>query len=259
MKIGIMGAMHEEIKLITQKIHLHKTSTIGKRTYYEGELMGNDVVVVFSHWGKVAATLTVTTLINSFNVDKIIFTGVAGAISCSLNIGDIVVGKSLFQHDMNCSPILDRYEIPLMKSNKIDSSKFEIEQAYVAAKSLLEKDFGFYFPKNDVDKFNIKNPKVVIGDIASGDEFVSDEKTRNRIIKDLPSVVCVEMEGAAVAQVCNDFDIPFVIIRTISDSANNDSRVNFSLFIEKIASIYSLGIIENILKVKNSLPSLQEN
>ena len=248
MKIAIMSALHEEINRIIKEIDIKNKVKIGKRTYYEGDFNGHDVVIVFSHWGKVAAASTATTLIIKFNVDKIIFTGVAGGISENLHIGDIVIGRNIYQHDMDSSPIFPKYEIPLLKSDHIKTAEKEITKAYQAAKNLINNDFYKYFSAKDLEEFKIKEPKLIIGDIASGDEFVSDEKTRNRIIKDLPSVVCVEMEGAAVAQVCNDFGIPFVIIRTISDSANNDAPVDFLKFIDDIASVYSIAIIEKYFK-----------
>lgn len=248
MKIAIMSALHEEINRIIKGINIKNETKIGKRIYYEGDFNGHDVVIVFSHWGKVAAALTATTLITTFNVDKIIFTGVAGAISENLHIGDIVIGRNIYQHDMDSSPIFPKYEIPLLKSDHIKTAEKEIAKAYQAAENLINKDFSKYFSAKDLEEFKIKEPKLMIGDIASGDEFVSDDKTRNRIIKDLPSVVCVEMEGAAVAQVCKAFDIPFVIIRTISDSANNDAPVDFLKFIDDIASVYSIAIIEKYFK-----------
>jgi adenosylhomocysteine nucleosidase len=244
MKIAIMSAMHEEINRIIKKIKIKNEVEIGRRIYYEGDLNGHDVVLVFSHWGKVAAAITATTLINKFGVDKIIFTGVAGGIAHNINIGDIVIGKKFYQHDMDSSPMIPKYEIPLLKSSYIETNKDEITKAYDAAEKTIINNLASLFSAKELLEFNINQPKVIIGDIASGDEFVSNDTTRNRILNDLPSVICVEMEGAAVAQVCNDFNIPFVVIRTISDAANEHSPINFIKFIENIASLYSEIIID---------------
>src|SRR3954451_16051531 len=100
-KIGILGAMHEEISAIKEILILNKETTIAERIYYEGRINDTEVVLVFSRWGKVASASTTTTLINKFKVDFILFTGVAGAVSELLNIGDIVVGSGLYQHDMD--------------------------------------------------------------------------------------------------------------------------------------------------------------
>ena len=247
MKIAVISAMQEELNRIVNRINVTNETRIGNRTFYEGEFNDHQVVSVFSHWGKVAASMTTTILLTVFKVDKIIFTGVAGSISSDLNIGDIVIGKNLYQHDMDSSPILPKYEIPILKNASIETPTEEIEKAFAAAKKMINDDFSTHFSEAELNKFNIKTPKVIIGDIASADEFVSEATTRNRINNDLPSVVCVEMEGAAVAQVCHDFNIPFVIIRTISDSANDNSHIDFQLFIENIASVYSEKIIEKYL------------
>ncbi|GHT33298.1 5'-methylthioadenosine/S-adenosylhomocysteine nucleosidase [Bacteroidia bacterium] len=249
MKTAIMSAMYEELNRITKQMNISRKTKIGNRTYYEGEFCGQEVVAVFSHWGKVAATLTATTLITKFGVEKIIFTGVAGGISPDLRIGDIVVSRNLYQHDMDSSPVFPRYEIPLLKNNHIETPETERDKVFYIIKNFINEDFSKKIPAEELERFHITKPQVIVGDIASGDEFVSETSgTRQRIINDLPTVFCVEMEGAAVAQVCHDFDIPFVVIRIISDSANDDAHIDFPRFIENIASIYSEKIVERILK-----------
>ena len=233
MKIAVVSAMKEELNRIVSRINITNKTRIANRTFYEGEFNGHQIVSVFSHWGKVASSMTTTILLTVFKVDKIVFTGVAGSVSPDLNIGDIVIGKNLYQHDMDSSPILPRYEIPVLKKSYIETPEEEIKKAFDSAKKMIDDNFP--------------TQKVIIGDIASGDEFVSEASTRNRINRDLPSVVCVEMEGASVAQVCHDFGVPFVIIRTISDSANDNSHVDFPAFIKIIASVYSEKIMERYL------------
>ena len=248
MKTAIISAMYEELNRFVKRINITKKTKIGNRTFYEGDFNGQEVVAVFSHWGKVAAALTATTLITGFGVEKIIFTGVAGGISPDLRIGDIVVSRNLYQHDMDASPIFPRYEIPLLKKEYIQTPEKDRNKAFEVIQNFIKEDFENNFPKEELQSFNITNPQVILGDIASGDEFVSENgATRKRIINDLPSVVCVEMEGAAVAQVCHDFDVPFLVIRIISDSANDNAHVDFPRFIENIASIYSEKIVERIL------------
>ena len=105
--IGIISAMQEEIQALLVEIRNIKTSVKGMRTYYSGDLFDKKVVLVFSRWGKVASSATTTQLINDYNIDEIIFTGVAGAIKNDLNIGDIVIGKNLVQHDMDATPLFD--------------------------------------------------------------------------------------------------------------------------------------------------------
>jgi len=112
-KIGIMGAMPEEINGVIALLSNCKTYSIGKRTYFSGQINGIDTVVVFSRWGKVAAATTVTTLIQEFKITDLLFTGVAGAISSDLKIGDIVLGSRFVQHDMDARPLMEQYEIRL--------------------------------------------------------------------------------------------------------------------------------------------------
>ena len=113
--IGIISAMPEEIQTLLVNLKNKTTSTKGMRTYYQGLLFEKPVVLVFSRWGKVAAATTTTQLINDFDVEEIIFTGVAGSIKKNIPIGDIIIGNKLYQHDMNASPLVEPYEIPLLK------------------------------------------------------------------------------------------------------------------------------------------------
>ena len=116
MKIGIIGAMEEEIQLFKNDLEIISEETIGMRKYYTGRLFGKDIVLVFSRWGKVAAASTVTTLIQKFQVDLVLFTGVAGAVNSKLNVGDIIISKNLIQHDMDVTalPGFKKFEIPLL-------------------------------------------------------------------------------------------------------------------------------------------------
>jgi len=247
LKIAIMSAMHEENASIVNAMHIASEETIGGRTYYTGRLGKKEVVVVFSHWGKVAATITATTLITKFAVDEIIFTGVAGSISDSLSIGDIVIGKNLFQHDMDASPIIERHEIPLLGRAAISTCPAIQRKLERASSYFLDKNFTQVIGKSARSQFNLDKPVVTIADIASGDQFVSTSALAADISRRLSDVACVEMEGAAVAQVCDAFDVPFGLVRTISDGANEKSDVDFSAFISLVAQVYSLGIVEHYL------------
>lgn len=237
--------MREEVDHLLAQLTKVKTSTIGRRTYYEGILFKKPVVIVFSRWGKVAAATTVSTLLLKFKVTEIIFTGVAGAIDRNLKIGDIVISNKLFQHDMDARPLMAKYEIPLLEKLFFETDK-ERQQHTAAAAERFLKNINSHIPSEDLNEFNIKSPKVIIGNIASGDQFIASEADRNRISEGLPNIACVEMEGAAVAQVCYEFGIPFTVIRTISDAANEQSDIDFGKFIVSVASKYSEGIIREL-------------
>ena len=242
-----MGAMPEEINGVVALLVNRQEVTVGGRTYFTGIINGIKTVVVFSRWGKVAAATTVSTLILTFNITQLLFTGVAGAISHQLKIGDIVIAKCLVQHDMDARPLMPQFEIPLLGKTYFDCDDELLTIAKNAVNDLLEnKHLHATIDSAALEVFDITVPKLVVGNIASGDQFISGSSSKNNILQQLPAVVCVEMEGAAVAQVCFEYDIPFVIIRTISDTADEQSHIDFPLFINTISSRYAVEIIKNI-------------
>ena len=239
--------MPEEIHHLTRHLVQGSVRDSGMRTYYRGDLFGIPTVIVFSRWGKVAAAATATNLILEYGVQEIIFTGVAGALHPDLNIGDVVIGKNLYQHDMDATPLMPRYEIPLLGKQFFETSPDRMEAAAQAVNRFI-KNISAYISAAELAAFDIQTPKVMPGDIASGDTFVSAHAHKEQITSGLPDVICVEMEGAAVAQVCYEFGIPYTVIRTISDAANESAEVDFPRFIETIASRYSEGIIRELYK-----------
>lgn len=248
--IGIMGAMPEEIEGVITLLSNCKESLMGKRTYFLGLINGIDTIVVFSRWGKVAAATTVNTLIHEFKITELLFTGVAGAISPNLKIGDIVLATRLIQHDMDARPLMNQYEIPLLSKTYFESDSNHLAIASKAISTLVEsKSFNADIGNQELSEFGISQPKLFMGDIASGDQFFSSKEQKEALNNQLPNILCVEMEGASVAQVCYEYDIPFSIIRTISDVADDQSHIDFPSFIKKISSKYSTEIVKNIYKL----------
>ena len=252
MTIAIMSAMAEENASLLSQMTNVSTIEVGRRVYHTGELWGQPVVTVFSHWGKVAAASTVTHLISCMDVQEVIFTGVAGGIHESLNIGDIVIAKALYQHDMDASPIIPRHEIPLMGVTEIESDASRRVQLQEAAEGFVDNDLNSVLSEQIREEFALNSPKVVTADIASGDQFISSNEAVQDLRQRLPSVACVEMEGAAIAQVCHDYTVPFSVVRTISDAANDSAHIDFPRFIEEVAQIYTLGILRSLLKVSTA-------
>jgi adenosylhomocysteine nucleosidase len=247
--IGIMGAIPQEINGVVNLLTNKQEHKIGRRSYFTGELNNQKVVVVYSRVGKVAASGTVTTLILEFKVSELIFTGVAGGIHTDVKIGDIVLGQSLIQHDMNAQPLFPAYEIPMLGKAYFEADSSQLEVATTAILEILEEQhLHNVISEKDLDKFNIHQPQLHVGLIGSGDLFFSTNSQKEKLQQNLPEILCVEMEGAAVAQVCYEFDIPFIIIRTISDDADDHSTLDFNSFIEKISNVYSIEIIKNIIK-----------
>lgn len=242
-----MGAMPEEIDSITELLTDKRVVEMGMRTYTIGKLNGIDAVVVFSRWGKVAAAITVSTLILEFKITELIFTGVAGAIDPSLKIGDIVLAKRLVQHDMDARPIMNQFEIPLLGGIFFEPGAPQLERASNAINYLLEnKHLHAAVAQSELDQFGIAAPRLLVGDVASGDKFFSSTRDKEALSEILPSVLCVEMEGAAVAQVCFEYGVPYTVIRTISDAADDQSHIDFLAFIKSVSSKYSQEIIRNI-------------
>lgn len=243
-----MGAMEEEIHQLIPLLVDHETRVLGKRTYHLGKILNTDVVVVFSRWGKVAAATTATTLIHEFGISNLIFTGVAGALDPTLQIGDIVIGNRFYQHDMNAMPLFEKFEIPLLGKAIIESNPNEVAHVSELINTMfqehLKKDSLIFLSKPVI-------PNIRIGAIASGDQFFSSKAQKNELLSILPKLLCVEMEGAAVAQVCDEYQIPFIIIRTISDTADDDSVSDFQSFIKQVAGKYSRMIVIALLKANS--------
>ena len=247
--IGIMAAMDEELNRIVDMLDDVDTQKVACKHVYTGLLNQKKVVVVFSGWGKVAAASTATMLIERYKISQLIMTGVAGAIAPHLNIGDVVVGKTYVQHDMDCAGILDikRFEIPLLSLTEIPSDQ-QLEQCAVAsAQQYLSNDLNTDVDAKELRQLQINNPTVYNGLIASGDQFINSSQKQNELRDALPGLLAVEMEGAAVAQVAHEYGIAFIVIRIISDKADSDSMIDFPRFIEQVASHFTAGIIRRLL------------
>lgn len=243
-----MGAMKEEIDLVKGMVEHRNVVEIGNREFITGQINGVDCVVAFSKWGKVAATITASILLTEFKVTDLFFIGTAGALADGLNVGDIVVSKRLVQHDLDARPIIKQYELPLLNKVYVDSDVALSELAGRAVENLLAQGVEKMVGEEAAKEFNL-HPVLYFGDIASGDQFINSEAKRDEIIKGLPGILCVEMEGAAVAQVCLEFGVPFTVIRTISDTADHNARIDFGKFIQEVANAYSKAIVPELMRL----------
>jgi len=246
--IGIMTAMPEEAHLLAQELLRETERVHGGRTYYTGDLAGRRIVLVFSRMGKVAAAATAQHLIDTHKVRSIIFTGVAGALGSDLRIGDIVVADRLWQHDMDASPLFPPLEIPLLNVSSFAAQSGIRDRLKASADRFLSEGFASEVGGEAAADLGIRNPRVVIGDIASGDRFIATHADREIVRARVPSALCVEMEGAAVAQVCHENNVPLGVVRVISDGAGDGAHVDFGIFVRDAASRYGLGIIKRFLE-----------
>ena len=245
--LAIVGAMPEEVSLVVSTLTRVTTREFGRRQFHHGSFHGVEVVAAFSRMGKVAAAATVTQLLATYPVSQLVFTGVAGGIRADLAIGDVVIGTELIQHDMNASPIFPRYEIPLLGKATFRADPAISERLALASGEFLAQDLGQHVASDELDFFEIAAPKVIAGLIASGDKFFATAAESRELERELPAVACVEMEGAAAAQVCDEYGIRFGVLRTVSDTSDEDSVHDFPRFAREIARHYSAGILRRYL------------
>ena len=249
MTIGIIGAMQEEVSILLRDIKDCVSTTIAMRTYHRGTLYGRDVVIAFSRWGKVAAAATVTVMIERFGADSIIFTGVAGAADSRLNVGDIVIADELVQHDMDVTSVIENaapFEIPLLGKSRFSVKPALVQSGIEAADQYLAKHFSD-IAKHQLDSFGITSPTIYHGLIASGDQFIADPVKLNQLKLALPDLLCIEMEGASVGQICYEYSIDLTVIRVISDSAGSGAAIDFLTFVSQIACFFTCGIVQQLL------------
>jgi adenosylhomocysteine nucleosidase len=247
--LGIISALPDEITAVIESLTEVSTQALGSRRYHQGNFEQCPVVAVFSGWGKVAAAATTTQLIAAYDVTDLVFTGVAGAVQHGLAIGDVVVGTDLMQHDMDASPIFPRYEVPLLGKASMATDAALRSRLRVAAQEFLTVDLAAAVPASSLDWFHVATPRVIEGVIASGDQFIDSAEEIDGLRRRLPQVACVDMEGAAVAQVCEGYAMPFGIVRTISDSADENAPHDFPRFAREIAGRYSLGILARFVSI----------
>lgn len=243
MRLGIISALYEEQQGLVEAMEGPSRRVHGMRDYFLGKLWGIDAVCVLSRIGKVAAAMTATMLVERFGVTHILFTGVAGAGDKSIRVGDIVVAESLVQHDMDASPLFPRFEVPLTGLSHFQPDHQLGMRLTAAATTFLEEDLATAIQETERQQFHLVQPRVHRGLIASGDQFMNDREHLHALNHALPGLLAVEMEGAAVAQVCYELGVPVGVIRTISDNANEDAATDFMRFVKSVASQYAFHIV----------------
>ncbi len=244
--IGIMSAMHEELAAVLVHMPQEQRVSVAGRDFWVGHWHGHAVVAVLSRIGKVAAATTVTVLLERFQVDKLVFTGVAGGLAPGVCVGDVVLASGLVQHDMDASPLFPRHEVPLYGRARFESDVTLTAQLALAARQVLA-DAARHLGSETLAQFHLNHPQTHQGLVISGDRFVATSTESNVLRQVLPDALAVEMEGAAVAQVCHDYGVPFAAMRTISDRADDVAHIDFTRFIREVASRYSLAILSQWL------------
>ncbi len=228
MKIAIMGAMPEEIAPLLEKVGDHTSESYAGNTYYQAHYAGHDLVIAYSKIGKVFSTLTATTLIEKYGCEKLLFSGVAGAINPELHIGDLIVADKLCQHDLDITAFGHPHGFVPEGSVFVESDK-----ALNAIAVDVAKELGL---------------KLLTGTIATGDQFIHD-KAKNEWIGETFKADALEMEGGSVAVVCNALEVPFFILRAISDAADMDASFSFDEFLETAAVNSANFVIKMVEKL----------
>lgn len=228
--IGIIGAMDEEVISIKEEMDLISTRNIIGLDFYMGKMGGNNIVVVRSGIGKVNAAICAQVLIDMYGVDYIVNVGVAGAVAKELEIGDIVISSECIHHDFDTTIFGD----PLGFISRMNVSYFKADEELVK------------LAKN-VSEAVIEN-KVVVGRIASGDQFISSNEKKAFLWNEFKAS-CAEMEGAAVAHACYLNKIPFVIIRSISDKAEDSSEHDYQAFFRESAKIAAKIVMKMVAEL----------
>ncbi len=245
-RIGLVSAMHEELAAVLARMPDEHKTVVAGREFWVGHWYGHDVVAVLSRIGKVAAATTTTTLIERFGVDRIVFTGVAGGLAPQVHVGDVVVAQSFLQHDLDASPLFPRYEVPLSGVSRF-AADAALTHALRQAAPLAMQDVVRSLPRDEWLHLDLQQSSVHEGLIVSGDRFVATSGESQDLRQRLPDALAVEMECAAMAQVCHDYGVALAAVRAISDRADDAAHVDFPRFIKSIASRYSAAVLDRLL------------
>jgi adenosylhomocysteine nucleosidase len=237
-RLAIVGAMHEEIAALWPCLDDLRTQRRAGRDFHVGRLDGHDVILVRCGIGKVAAATTAAVLIDAFDATALLFTGVAGGLGEGVRVGDIVVADALLQHDMNAEPLFPRWEVPLTGRARFGADAAWSARLVRASRALVATDT------------HAGTAAVHHGLVVSGDRFVATCGESDQLRAALPDALAVEMEGAAVAQVCHDFGRPFAVVRTISDRADDAAHGDFQRFVRDVAAPYSRDIVRAALRLR---------
>ncbi len=228
--IGIIGAMDQEVAILKQHMEMKEVIKKASLEFYKGTLMGKNVIIVRSGIGKVNASLCAQILMDTFQADYVIHTGVAGSLDPGIDIGDIVISEDTVQHDMDVTPLgYKKGQVP-----ELDTWEFKAD------------DYLINLAKDTCKKVN-RDIKTFTGRIVSGDRFVSDKKTKEVLLHDFKGM-CTEMEGAAIGQVAYLNRVPYVVIRAISDKADDSAKLDYPTF-EKMAIEHTVKLLEGMLEI----------
>lgn len=227
-QIGIIGAMEEEVNILKERLQVSKVEKKASMEFFQGTLEGKKVVIVRSGIGKVNAAICTQILIDDFQVDAVINTGIAGSLKKEINIGDIVLSEDTLQHDVDATGFGYRLgEIPRMEQ------------------SIFKGDTALLQLAKEVNERVNPDIQTYIGRVISGDQFISDAEKKKFLTENFQGY-CTEMEGASIGQVSYLNQIPFLIIRAISDKADNSAQMDYGEF-EAKAIAHTVSLVSELI------------
>jgi len=235
--LGIVSALPEELAAILEMVEAPQTTEVAGRRLHRGHLQGHEVVLTLSGMGKVATALTTTLLIERFGVGGLLFSGVAGGLGPGVQVGDVVLARTLMQHDLDASPLCPRYQVPDLGMDELPTDPTLRAALAAAAQAVVQA------PPAAAAAFGLKQPAVHEGLVISGDRFIASSAQAATLLAELPRALAVEMEGAAMAQVCAAYRLPCAVLRLVSDRADDHAHVDFQRFLTEVASPMSREII----------------
>lgn len=237
MTLALISAMHEELRALLACLEGASVEHHGGRAFHRGRLAGREAVLVLSGIGKVAAAATAALTLQRYAPQAVVFTGVAGGLGPGVQVGDVVVAQSLLQHDLDASPLFPRWEVPLTGRSRFPTEPGLRQTLLAACDQVLAQ------PPAGLSALGLGRPSRHLGLVVSGDRFVSSAAESEALRAVLPDALAVEMEGAAMAQVCADFACPLAVVRTVSDRADDAAHRDFGRFVADVAAPYSREII----------------
>lgn len=228
-RFGILAAMYEELEAVLDDLESPAIERVIGRNFHRGVLHGHETIAVVAGIGKTAVATTTTLLIQHFGAGAILLTGAAGRVSEELAVGDVVVATHLVHHDLDASPIFPRYHVPALGFAELETDTAFSALAHAASESFVAEEAA--------------GARVASGLVLSGDQFMGPDALADLRVR-FPHGLAVEMEGAAVAQVCVEGEVPFAVVRSISDDGDAGS---FERFLRGDCGRYARGIVGRLL------------
>lgn len=244
MTTAILSALPQEQAGLAVQLQDVEVVRYAARDFHLGRWHGRPVVFALARIGKVAAATTAAALIERFGASRIIFTGLAGGLHPDVKVGDTVIGSEFLQHDMDASPLFPRHEVPLYGRARFAADEALTALLLAAARSLPVDRLTDEATRQ---RFGLHAPRIHHGLLISGDRFVSRADEAQQLRSALPDALAVEMEAAAVAQVCHDHGVPFAAVRNISDRADDQAHVDFPAYLEEVAGVQARALIGTLL------------